>query len=106
MLSGSAAASILIELSVRNPRLEAVILSRSRRYMVFEVSRNQAHEVVAGAASFEDSMRAVGIIHEIEGLAELNEFIDEQFCTLIMHVVIARAVYHQQMTLKPIGKAD
>ena len=74
--------------------------------MVFEVSRDQAHEVVTGAAALKDSMRAVRIIHEIEGFAQLNEFIDEQLCALVMDVVVAGAMNHQQMSLESVGKAD
>src|SRR6266566_2198607 len=51
-------------------------------------------------------MRAIGICHEVEWLAELDQAVHQAFCALVMHVVIAGAVHDQQATLESLGLID
>ena len=43
-------------------------------------------------------MGPVRVIHEVERLAQFDEPVDEQFGPLEMDIVVARAVYHEEMT--------
>ncbi len=51
-------------------------------------------------------MRAIGIRHEVEWLAELDQAVHQAFCALVMHVVVAGAVHDQQAPLESLGLID
>ena len=59
-----------------------------------------------GAGAFAESVRAVGVVHEVEGLAQFNEAIDETFGSLEVDVVITGAVHDEQVPLKAFGEVD
>jgi hypothetical protein len=42
-------------------------------------------------------MASVGVRHELELLVVLDQFILQHFCILVMHIVIARSVYVQEI---------
>ena len=59
-----------------------------------------------GAAAFADAVAAVGIFHEVHGLAQGDQPVEQPLRALEVHVVVARAVHHQQTAAQPLGVAD
>ena len=72
-------------------------LTGTRRFVIFKVARNQRIDMERRPAPFADAMRAVGIIHEVKRLAQFHKFVYQQLGSLVVHVVVARTVHHQQM---------
>jgi hypothetical protein len=58
----------------------------------FEVASEQRKYVIMRSFAFREGMRAIGIFHEIEGLPELHEPVDQQLCTLIVDIIVVRTV--------------
>lgn len=57
--------------------------------MLFQVSREQRIEVVDGAGTLDNGVRPAGISHEVEGFAQFDQPVHQQFCALIMDIVVA-----------------
>ena len=55
-------------------------------------------QVFRGARSFIYSMRPVRIFHELKSLIVFNEFIQEHFRIVKMHVIITTSMYVQQIS--------
>src|SRR5436190_2125855 len=66
---------------------------RPGREMLQQVPGEQREDVERRAAALADAMRAIGIRHEVEGFAELDEAVHQALRALIVHVVVARAVH-------------
>lgn len=56
--------------------------------------------------AFTDAMGAVGVVHEIEGLAEFDEAIDEALGSLEVDVIVSGAMHDEEMTLQAFGEGD
>ena len=76
----------------------------SWRRVLFQIPRQQAEDVERRAVAFADRMSPVRIIHEVEGLAELDQLVDEPFCALEVDVVVARAVDESKRPWRPSAK--
>ena len=59
-----------------------------------------------GAGAFAERVGSVGVVHEVEWLAQFDEAIDETLGSLEVNVVVAGAVHDEQMSLKTFGEAD
>src|SRR5689334_7681691 len=81
-------------------------LLRSGRQMVFKVAENICIHILRSSLAFRDGMRAAGIGAHVKLLAEGNQFVDEQFESLKMHVVVARAVHYQQIAAEAGREID
>ena len=57
-------------------------------------------------AAFADAVAAVGILHEVHGLAQGDQPVEQALRALEVHVVVARAVHYQEMASQPLGVAD
>jgi len=57
-----------------------------------------------GAGAFAKSVRPVGIVHEVEGLAQFDEAIDEAFGSLEVDVVVSGAVHDEQVPPKGLRR--
>src|SRR6266566_9900769 len=79
---------------------------RARGQMLHQVPGEQREDVQRRPTALADAMRAIGIRHEVEWLAELDQAVHQAFCALVMHVVIAEAVHDQQAPLQSLGLID
>jgi hypothetical protein len=52
-----------------------------------------------GAFTFRNTMAPVGIRHELELLVVFDQFILQQFCILVMHIVITCSMDVQEISL-------
>ena len=55
------------------------------------------------ALTFDDTVSAIRVRHEVELSIVLDQFILQSLCTLVMYVVFARAMYQQQFTHQILG---
>src|SRR5687768_4548419 len=76
-------------------------LPRSRGQVLHEVARNQLVDVRRRPRALGDAVRAVRIDHRVEGLAELDQPIDQSFGALRVNVVVAGAVNHEELAAQP-----
>ena len=81
-------------------------LPRPRRQMLLDVPRDQHVDVQLRAAPLGNSVRPVGVLHEVERLAQIHQPIDQALVALEVHVVVTRAVDDQQLALQPLREAD
>ena len=65
---------------------------RVGREMLLEVTKQEAVEMQRGSRAFVDGVRAVGVLHEVDGLVQLDQAVEQQLRAGVMHVVIAGAV--------------
>ena len=59
-----------------------------------------------GAFTFRNAMAPVGVRHELELLVVLDQFILQQFCVLVMHIVIACSMDVQEISPEVLGMGD
>ena len=52
------------------------------------------------AGAFTNAVRTVWIHHYLELFIVFHQFIDQHFSSLVMHIIIAGTVNHQQITTK------
>ena len=74
--------------------------------MFFEIAQEQAIEMQRGAGAFVDGVGAVGVFHEVDGLIELDQAIEEKFGAGVVHVVVAGAVDEEQVAAQAFSEID
>src|SRR5437870_5605876 len=74
--------------------------------MRHQVPGEQRVDVERGATALADAMRAIRVRHEVEGLVQRDQAIHQTFRALVMHVVVAGAVHHQEASLESLGLID
>src|SRR5207247_11346399 len=72
-------------------------LLRSWRQMFQEIAGDQLIHVRRRSGAFGDRVRPIGIHHQIEWFAELDEPVDQPLGALIVDVVVAGPVDDQQL---------
>ncbi len=68
-----------------------------------QVAGEQLVEVPAGPLSFVDPVGPVGIDHQLEGAVGGDQGVDQPLRALVMHVVVATAVDHQEVAAQAVG---
>lgn len=68
--------------------------------MVKPVFGHRLAQMQGGALTLIYAVAAVGITHETEQFAVAYEFVDQHLAVLIMNVVIAGAVYKEEVSFK------
>src|SRR5487761_2426424 len=74
--------------------------------VIFKITRDEAVHVERCSFALVDSVRAVGIVHEVERLAQVDKSVDEQLCSLKVNIVIAGAMHDEQVAGKALRKVD
>src|SRR3989441_2392415 len=74
--------------------------------MLHQVPGEQRVDVERRATALADAMRAIRVRHEVEGLVQRDQAIHQTFRALVMHVVVAGAVHHQEASLESLGLID
>ena len=74
--------------------------------MLFKIPGEQAMKMERCALALRNGMRAIGIVHKVEGLVQCDQSIHQQFCDLEMAVVVARPVHDQQVAAETLGEVD
>ena len=64
-----------------------------------QIIGQQFSEVAARSRPFINAVRPIRIRHHLERKVVFNQFVDEAFGALIMHVIIPCAVDNEQITL-------
>lgn len=75
---------------------------RTGREVGLEVTHHKGVTVDEGTGALADGVGAVGIVHEVEGLAKLDEPVNQTLGSLEVHVVVAGAMHDEEME---IGRA-
>src|SRR5438270_11040208 len=81
-------------------------IGRIGRKVLFKVSQNISEHILVRAFPFRDGVRAARVHAHVKLFAKRNEFVDQQFESLEMHVVIAGALYHDQIAALAGSKID
>src|ERR1051325_7114832 len=81
-------------------------LSWSGVQPLLDVASQQVVKMLRRATSFRDRMGAVGILHEVEWLAEFNQPVGEALAALEMNVVVSRTVDEEQVAAQAAGEVD
>ena len=79
---------------------------RAREQMLVEVAGQQTKEMQPRVLAFPNAVAAVGVRHHIKRLVVLDQLVDEGFATLVVTVVVARAVNEQQVASELMGERD
>ena len=59
--------------------------------------------MAAGIVTFADAVGAVGVGHHREYLVVFDQFVDKTLSSLVMDIVVARAVNEEQIALELVG---
>jgi hypothetical protein len=71
--------------------------------LLIQIPRQQSIQMPRRTRPFVNPVRAVRIGHHREGLVRSDQRVDQRFRPLVMNVVVARAVYDQQLPLQLTG---
>ena len=71
--------------------------------MFHQVPREQRVDVERRSTPLANAMRAIGVRHEVERLAERDQAVHQAFGALVIHVVVTGAMHDQQLSLEPLG---
>lgn len=74
--------------------------------MLLQIIGVQGLQMFGCAFTLGDAMAPVGIRHELELLVVLDQLILQQFCILVMHVVIACSVDVQEISPEILRMGD
>ena len=74
--------------------------------MVFKKPCQQAIEMVLSTRSLDQRVRTPWVGHEVERFGKFDQPIHQQFSTLIMHVVIPRAVDQEEVAAQTVCEID
>src|SRR5439155_7980 len=79
---------------------------RSRGQVLEQVACEQRIEMQPRALLLADAMAPVRILHEVHRLAERDQPVEQALRALVVHVVVSRAVHHEQPAAQPFGVGD